>query len=96
MRTHPVIRKVFNMATKRRVQLVDDLDGKEIPEGEGETVRLGIDGRRVRSGSRYGKTLRSSATAWAPTWERLARSMVHVEGGQELQAPLLPEPIRNN
>ena len=33
------------MAQRTVVQLTDDLDGKAIPEGRGETVRFGVDGQ---------------------------------------------------
>ena len=33
------------MAQRTVVQLTDDLDGKAIPEGKGETVRFGVDGQ---------------------------------------------------
>lgn len=32
------------MATKTVVRIIDDLDGTELNEGEGETVRFGLDG----------------------------------------------------
>jgi Lsr2 len=37
--------KVFTMAQRTVVQLTDDLDGKAIAEGKGETVRFGVDGQ---------------------------------------------------
>jgi len=33
------------VAQRTVVQLTDDLDGKAIPEGKGETVRFGVDGQ---------------------------------------------------
>jgi hypothetical protein len=33
------------MAKRTVTTLVDDLDGTDIPRGQGETVRFGIDGR---------------------------------------------------
>ena len=32
------------MAQTTRVLIVDDLDGNELPEGQGQTVRFGLDG----------------------------------------------------
>jgi hypothetical protein len=37
--------KVFTVAQRTVVQLTDDLDGKAIAEGKGETVRFGVDGQ---------------------------------------------------
>jgi hypothetical protein len=37
--------KAFTVAQRTVVQLTDDLDGKAIPEGKGETVRFGVDGQ---------------------------------------------------
>ena len=33
------------MAQKTMVQLIDDIDGRPIPDGKGETVRFGLDNR---------------------------------------------------
>ncbi|PPH29274.1 histone-like nucleoid-structuring protein Lsr2 [Rathayibacter rathayi] len=33
------------MAKKTTIQLVDDIDGELIPEGGGETIRFGLDGK---------------------------------------------------
>ena len=33
------------MAQKTMVQLVDDIDGRPIPDGKGETVSFGLDGK---------------------------------------------------
>ena len=35
--------KVLMMAQRTIVQLTDDLDGKPIPDGKGETIRFGLD-----------------------------------------------------
>ena len=35
--------KVMTMAQRTVVQLTDDLDGKPIPDGKGETIRFGLD-----------------------------------------------------
>jgi hypothetical protein len=37
--------KALTVAQRTVVQLTDDLDGKAIPEGKGETVRFGVDGQ---------------------------------------------------
>jgi hypothetical protein len=36
-------RKAITVAQRTIVQLTDDLDGKTIPDGKGETVRFGLD-----------------------------------------------------
>jgi hypothetical protein len=37
--------KALTVAQRTVVQLTDDLDGKRIAEGKGETVRFGVDGQ---------------------------------------------------
>jgi hypothetical protein len=55
------------VAQRTVVQLTDDLDGKAIAEGKGETVRFDVvakyaaAGRRVGGGSRGGRSRGSSA-----------------------------------
>jgi hypothetical protein len=39
----PRLRKVLTVAQRTIVQLTDDLDGKAIPDGKGETIRFGLD-----------------------------------------------------
>lgn len=48
------------MAQRTVVQLTDDLDGKAIPEGKGETVRFGVDGQdyEIDLGEKNAQTLR--------------------------------------
>ena len=40
------------MAQRTIVQLTDDLDGKPIRDGKGETIRFGLDRRAVHGGFR--------------------------------------------
>lgn len=49
------------MAQRTVVQLTDDLDGKSIPEGKGETVRFGLDSQdyEIDLGEKNAQALRA-------------------------------------
>lgn len=61
------------MATKTIVQLVDDLDGKELAEGKGETVRFGLDGveYELDLSNQHAKQLRKALEQYVASGRRV-------------------------
>lgn len=61
------------MAQRTVVQLTDDLDGKAIAEGKGETVRFGVDGQdyEIDLGEKNAQALRDIVGKYAAAGRRV-------------------------
>lgn len=61
------------MARKVVYQIVDDLDGKELAPGQGETVKFGLDGveYEIDLGSENAEALRESLAAYVKVARRV-------------------------
>jgi hypothetical protein len=61
------------VAQRTVVQLTDDLDGKAIAEGKGETVRVGIDGQdyEIDLGERNAAALRDTVSKYVSAGRRV-------------------------
>lgn len=61
------------MAQRTVVQLTDDLDGKAIPDGKGETVRFGLDSQdyEIDLGEKNAKALRDVVAKYVEAGRRV-------------------------
>jgi hypothetical protein len=61
------------VAQRTVVQLTDDLDGKAIPEGKGETVRFGVDGQdyEIDLGEKNAQALRDVVAKYVDAGRRV-------------------------
>ena len=61
------------MAQRTVVQLTDDLDGKSIPDGKGETVRFGLDNQdyEIDLGDKNAKALRDVIARYVAAGRRV-------------------------
>jgi hypothetical protein len=64
--------KVLMMAQRTIVQLTDDLDGKPIPDGKGETIRFSLDRTdyEIDLGDKNAKTLRDTVSKYVAAARR--------------------------
>jgi Lsr2 len=69
----PPNRKAINVAQRTVVQLTDDLDGKAIPDGKGETVRFGLDSQdyEIDLGEKNAKALRDVVAKYVDAGRRV-------------------------
>jgi hypothetical protein len=64
---------LFTVAQRTVVQLSDDLDGKAIPEGKGETVRFGLDSQdyEIDLGEKNAQALRDVVAKYVAAGRRV-------------------------
>ncbi len=74
------------MAQRTVVQLTDDLDGKAIAEGKGETVRFGVDGQdyEIDLGEKNAEALRDIVAKYVAAGRRVGGGS---RGGRARTAP---------
>lgn len=77
-----------NMAQRTIVQLTDDLDGKPIPDGKGETVRFSIDRQdyEVDLGDKNAKAMREALSKYVSAARRTSGSNSRGRGGRPAKA----------
>jgi hypothetical protein len=77
------------MAQRTIVQLTDDLDGKAIPDGKGETVRFGLEGTEyeIDLAAKNAKALRDAIGKYVAAARRAGGTRGTRGGGSRRGAP---------
>jgi hypothetical protein len=72
------------MAQRTIIQLTDDLDGKPIPEGKGETIRFSVDRAdyEIDLADRNAKALRNDLAKYVSAARRVTASGQRAGGGR--------------